>query len=79
MPFVSITRLRVRDPEFLELFFADAIAADEQARAAAGNLGAELLAEPTNAYWTKTAWTDRAAMRAFMTSGPHAGAMPRLR
>jgi hypothetical protein len=79
MPFVSITRLRLRSPEFLEPFFLDTIAADEQARAAAGNLGAELLAEPTNAYWTKTLWVDRSAMRAFMTSGPHGESMPRLR
>lgn len=79
MPFVSITRLRVRAPEFVEPFFVDAIAADEQARAAPGNLGVELLAEPTNAYWTKTVWVDRAAMREFMSLGRHAEIMPRLR
>lgn len=79
MPFVSITRLRVRSPEFIDAFFADAIAADEQARTADGNLGTELLGEPTNAFWTKTVWADRAAMRAFMTSDGHAKAMPHLR
>ena len=79
MPFVSITRLRVRAPEFIEPFFSDAVDADEQARAAPGNLGVELFAEPTNAYWTQTLWVDRAAMRVFMTSGRHAEIMPRLR
>lgn len=79
MPFVSITRLRVRAPEFLEPFFSDAVAVDEQARAAPGNLAAEVLGEPTNAYWTKTMWVDRTAMRAFMISGRHAESMPRLR
>lgn len=79
MPFVSITRLRVRDPQFIEPFFLDAIATDEQARSAAGNLVTELLAEPLNVYWTKTVWVDRPAMRAFMTSGAHTEAMPRLR
>ncbi len=79
MAFVSVTRLRVRSPEFLDAFIVDAIAADEQARAAPGNLGVEVLGEVTNAYWTKSVWVDRAAMRAFMTSGHHAETMPRLR
>lgn len=79
MPFVSITRLHVRDPAFVEQFVNDAIAADGQARAAPGNLFVELLAEPTDIYWTKSMWVDRAAMRAFMTSGPHGESMPRLR
>jgi len=34
MPFVSITRLRVRAEEFVEPFFTDAVAADGQARSA---------------------------------------------
>lgn len=79
MAFVSITRLRLRLPELVEPFFADAMAADEQARAAAGNLGVEVLAEPGDVFWTKSIWTDRAAMRGFMTSGAHATTMPRLR
>ena len=79
MPFVSVTRLRLRDPEFVPPFLADAIAADAQARTAPGNLGVDLLAEPSDVYWTKTVWIDQAAMRAFMTSGAHAETMPRLR
>ena len=79
MAFVSITRLRLRSSEFVEPFFLDAIAADEQARAAPGNLGVEILAEPHDVFWTKSIWTDRAAMRGFMTAGAHATTMPRLR
>lgn len=79
MPFVSVTRLRVRAAEYVEQFFLDAIAIDEQARAAPGNLGIDLLGEATNAYWTKTIWVDRAAMRAFMTSNRHVEVMPLLR
>ncbi len=79
MAFVSITRLRLLSPEFAEPFFLDAVDADEQARATLGNMGVEVLAEPGDVFWTKTIWTDRAAMRGFMTSGAHATTMPRLR
>jgi heme-degrading monooxygenase HmoA len=79
MTFVSITRLRIRDDEFVEPFFMDAVASNEQASAAPGNLGVEVLGEASNTYWTKSVWVDRAAMRAFMTSGVHARVMPRLR
>jgi len=49
-----------------------------QAKKAAGNLGIALLTDAKLTFWTKSAWTDQAAMRAFMLSGPHRTAMPVL-
>jgi quinol monooxygenase YgiN len=49
-----------------------------QARKAQGNLGVELLRDANNAYWTRTAWKDEAAMRAFMMAAPHRDAMGKL-
>ncbi len=79
VPYVSITRLRLRDEAFLDEFMTDSLAAHAQAGAATGNLGLDLLVEAANTFWTKSTWTDRAAMRAFMASGEHAATMPKLR
>jgi hypothetical protein len=37
-----------------------------------------LLRDARNTYWTKTAWQDEAAMRAFMMAMPHRGATGKL-
>jgi len=79
MPFVSITRLRIRTPEFVDEFTAAIPGVYAQAAGAPGNLGMDLLAEANATFWTRTVWTDRAAMRSYMTSGDHADAMPLLR
>jgi hypothetical protein len=49
-----------------------------QARRAAGNLSVSLLGDEDLAFWTRTLWRDETAMRAFMLSGAHRGAMQRL-
>lgn len=74
---VSITRLRIRSVRFLPLFFWHTLRSLRQARASDGcfvtavnNFG--------GAFWTLTVWRDRAAMRAFMLSGAHRKAMPKL-
>lgn len=76
---MSITRLRICDAALLEEFMADSIAIFEQATGAEGNLGADVLVDVANTFWTKSTWTDRSAMRAFMTSDEHAASMPKLR
>jgi len=79
MAFVSITRLRIRTPEFVDLFAAALPGVYAQAADAPGNLGMDLLADADDTFWTKTAWTDRAAMRSYMTTGSHGDVMPLLR
>jgi hypothetical protein len=78
MPVIVITRLRLKDPAFFDEFFASAVAVVEQAQGSDGNLGAEVLAEANNTYWTRTAWGGRAEMESFVGSQPHLGTMDRL-
>jgi len=79
MPFVSITRLRIRTPELVDEFAAVLPGVYGQAADAPGNLGMDLLADANSTFWTRTVWTDRGAMRSYMTSGDHADVMPLLR
>jgi len=79
MPFVSITRLRIRGDEHLAAFSASMPVVFAQASDAPGRLAMDLLAEANNTFWTRTVWTDRTAMREFMTSGSHGDVMPELR
>jgi hypothetical protein len=75
---ISVTRLRVRSFWFLPGFIFYATRSGSQARSAPGNLGVGLLRDAKNAFWTKTAWQDEAAMRAFMMAMPHRRAMGKL-
>jgi heme-degrading monooxygenase HmoA len=78
MPFVSITRLRVRAWRYLPAFLLRSLLAARQARAAPGNLSVGLLRDAGGAFWTRTLWSDEPAMRAFMLAGAHRRVMPRL-
>lgn len=72
---ISITRLRVRSLWFLPGFIFYALRSARQARSIPGNLDTGLLREANNTYWTRTAWQDETAMRAFMMAMPHRRAM----
>lgn len=74
---VSITRLRLRSPWVLPLFLWHALRSQKQARVSDGCLAAAVN-NFDGAFWTLTLWRDRAAMRAFMLSGAHRKAMPKL-
>lgn len=74
---VSITRLRIRAVRFLPLFFWHTFRSLKQARASDGCLAAAVN-NFDGAFWTITVWHDRAAMRAFLLSGAHRRAMPKL-
>lgn len=78
MPFVSITRLRLRSWRFVPGLLWYAVRSRRQAKSARGNLAAQVLREANNVFWTCTVWSDEASMRAFMASGAHRNAMPRL-
>jgi len=78
MPVVVITRLRLKDPALFDEFFTSAVAAVEQAQGSSGNLGADVLADANNTYWTRTAWQERHAMHAYVGAEPHRGIMRRL-
>jgi hypothetical protein len=78
MPFISVTRLRVRSWGFLPLFFWQAMKSIAQAKRSPGFLSGKLLRNPGNVFWTMTAWNDERAMNAFRTSGPHGRVMRKL-
>ena len=78
MPLISVTRLRVRSFRYLPGFLFYAFVSARQARRAPGNLGVGLLREANNTFWTRTAWRDERAMRAFTMATPHRRAMPKL-
>jgi hypothetical protein len=75
---VVVTRLRLGDPALLDEFFADAVAAMEQAQKSEGNLGADALADADNAWWSVSVWSGREPMRAFVTREPHQAITGRL-
>ena len=77
MPVLSVTRLRVRSC-YLVPFIWLSIVCYRQAKAANGNIGASLLNDPNNTFWTCTVWKTEETMKAFMISGAHRRAMPRL-
>ncbi len=78
MPFVSITRLRIRSLAYLPQFIVHALGSSLQAERAPGFLGGALMREPGNIFWTITIWQDDAAMNSYRTQGAHGRAMPRL-
>jgi hypothetical protein len=78
MAFVSVTRLRLRSPFYLPMFLTHAIPSLKQAKQAAGNLKTTTRQQGIRVFWTLTVWQDEASMRAYMTSGAHRQAMPKL-
>ena len=78
MPVIVVTRLRLKDPALLDEFFTAAVAAIEQAQKSAGNLGADALADASNAWWSVSAWQERQPMLAFVNSEPHLSISQRL-
>jgi heme-degrading monooxygenase HmoA len=78
MPFVSITRLRVRSWRYLPAFLVQSIRSARQAASTSGNLAVSLLREKKNVYWTRTVWSSEDSMKAFMLSGVHRNVMRSL-
>jgi len=78
MPFVSLTRLRIRSIHYLPLFAIQALGSVRQVKMAPGFLRGALLQDRSWTFWTMTAWDERESMRRYMTSGAHKKAMPHL-
>jgi heme-degrading monooxygenase HmoA len=78
VPFVSITRLRVRSWRHMPQFLICSFRAARQAERTPGSLAVSVLRDADRAFWTSTVWRDEAAMRSFMQSGVHRRVMARL-
>jgi hypothetical protein len=78
MPFVSITRLRVRRWRYVPQFLFQSIRAARQTRRAAGSLSVSFLRDADRAFWTRSVWRNEAVMRSFMQAGVHRRIMVRL-
>lgn len=79
MVFVSVTRLRLRSFWFLFPLAWWTSRVNAQVRTADGCLDTQVRGGPDRIFWTKTIWRDETAMRAFMASGTHLAAMPKLK
>jgi hypothetical protein len=71
MYFVSITRLRLRSIWYLPAFMFHALRSGQQSTTDSGNFGFDTRAESGLVFWTKTIWTEEAAMKRFRNSGAH--------
>ncbi len=75
---MSLTRLRVRSVRFMPGFAVHAVRTTGQVRKAEGFLEGALLADRSWTFWTLTTWARQEDMRAYMVSGAHQAAMPKL-
>lgn len=78
MPFVSVTRLRIRSVRFLPVFFVNVWRTARQVRRTPGFVGGQLAIGPHQTYWTVTVWESQSAMREYRDSGAHLHTMPHL-
>lgn len=78
MPFIAVTRLRLRSLRFLVPFTWYTGRSFRQAKHAPGNLGAKVRRAEGVAFWTMTAWQDEAAMSRYRITPPHRNAMLKL-
>jgi heme-degrading monooxygenase HmoA len=76
MPFVSVTRLRIRARRFLPSFFWFTLRAVIQARRAPGCLSVRLGIGSERTYWTMTLWASEADMQVYRSRGAHLRVMP---
>jgi heme-degrading monooxygenase HmoA len=79
MPLVSVTRFRPRSLLSMPEFTFHAARSMAQVRKAEGWLAGAVKRDGDQAFWTLTVWRDEAAMLAYVISGPHGVALPRLR
>ncbi|MFM7427013.1 MAG: DUF3291 domain-containing protein [Elainella sp.] len=78
MKLISVTRLRLRSIRYVPAFIWIAWSSARQAKRATGNIGIQIVRDAHLTFWTLTAWESEAEMRAFMLTGAHHRAMPKL-
>jgi hypothetical protein len=78
MPFISLTRLRIRSIRFMPFFLLHSFRSIRQIKRAPGFQTGMLLPDKHWTFWTMTAWDSEESMRQFMISGSHKAAMPHL-
>jgi hypothetical protein len=78
MPLVSVTRLRIRSIVFLPAFAFHAVRANGQLRSAIGFQAGALLPDRHRTFWTLSLWERAEDMQAYIRTGPHKMAMPKL-
>ena len=78
MPFISVTRLKLRSIRFLPGFAVDAIRTNRQIKTASGFQLGSLLMDRDWTFWTMTAWDSQDSMLGYMRTGNHKTAMPHL-
>ena len=78
MPFVAVTRLRVRSIFFLLSFMRANEASVKELKASKGLLKGKELIDKKLTFWTITLWEDEASMKEFRGSPSHRMAMQHL-
>ncbi len=78
MPFLSLTRLRLRSRIYVLTFAWRVWTSCRQPKPAPGFLRGSLGRDPDGGFRTMTLWTDEAAMRQYRAAGAHRQAMPKL-
>ncbi len=78
MPFVSLTRLRIRSVRFLPAFGIHTLRTLRQVKSSRGFLTGALLPNRSFTFWTLTAWDTQESMRQYILTGDHKRAMPHL-
>jgi quinol monooxygenase YgiN len=77
-PLVSVTRFRARLMLFLPLFMVHAQRCIGQLHWADGFIAGAVRRDSDIALWTMTVWRDEQAVKAYVNTGAHRAAMPRL-
>jgi hypothetical protein len=78
MPFVSITRLRLRSAWYLLPFIIHASRSSKQIVRNSKFIAGKTLMDRKLTFWTLTVWPSEADMRAYRNAEAHKKAMPRL-
>lgn len=78
MPFVSVTRLRVKSIFYLIPFMRANEASVKELKASFGLLEGKELIDKNLTFWTMTIWEDEASMKTFRGSLAHRNAMQKL-